>query len=73
MPKPKQKHNRSPPSNFNMKYILITTILLGSQLHAAEPHCYDLAKRASEIDPRGAMRCLQNAHRIVNAFYSAQQ
>jgi hypothetical protein len=56
-----------------MKYILITTILLGSQLHAAEPHCYDLAKRASEIDPRGAMRCLQNAHRIVNAFYSAQQ
>jgi len=35
-----------------MKPLLLTFLLLASQLHAAEPQRYDLTKRASEIDPR---------------------
>jgi hypothetical protein len=35
-----------------MKQIFFTLLMLGSQLHAAEPRRIDLAKRASEIDPR---------------------
>ena len=35
-----------------MKHLLITFLILGSQLHAAEGQRFDLAKRASEIDPR---------------------
>jgi hypothetical protein len=35
-----------------MKHLLISTLLLGSHLLAAEPQHYDIAKRASEIDPR---------------------
>jgi hypothetical protein len=35
-----------------MKHLLITFLILGSQLHAAEGQRFDLSKRASEIDPR---------------------
>ena len=35
-----------------MKHLLITVLILGSQLLAAEARRFDLAKRASEIDPR---------------------
>lgn len=35
-----------------MKHLLISTLLLGSHLQAAEPQQFNLAKRASEIDPR---------------------
>ena len=35
-----------------MKHLLLSILLLGSQLHAAEPQRFDLTKRASEIDPR---------------------
>ena len=35
-----------------MKQLLFTFLMLGSQIHAAEPRRIDLAKRASEIDPR---------------------
>lgn len=35
-----------------MKHLLISTLILGSHLHAAEPQQFNLAKRASEIDPR---------------------
>ncbi len=35
-----------------MQRILLTLLLLGSQLHAAESQRFDLSKRASEIDPR---------------------
>jgi hypothetical protein len=35
-----------------LSVLLLSVLLLGSQLFAAEPHRFDLTKRASEIDPR---------------------
>jgi hypothetical protein len=35
-----------------MKHLLITFLILGSQLLAADGQRFDLSKRASEIDPQ---------------------
>ncbi|RFC46154.1 MAG: hypothetical protein DVB28_000158 [Verrucomicrobia bacterium] len=35
-----------------LKFLIIGALLLGRHLQAAEPHRYDLTKRASEIDPQ---------------------